>query len=230
MYQARLGMLMTRESKFLVKVVTAVQNSEKSFMIEIQWFNSHWNSFQKCCGWKQEKLLITFLNSVPSWQVLNGLEAMGYKVGLKTLSLKKWRKKIYFKIQQGEKCLKRDIAGKENLLLSFSIFYQVISCGSYMTGEQRHDCREFVWTLFKTKDEWDGSSKWKVGEAEHLSGFSPLCFSQGRLIKLIFWSLFCYLITCQISSRLATSRMRQPSVHWHSRTSVVKASGSWPES
>ena len=39
---------------------------------------------------------------------------------------------------------------------------QVISCGSYMTGEQRHDCREFVWTLFKTKDEWDGSSKWKV--------------------------------------------------------------------
>ena len=36
---------------------------------------------------------------------------------------------------------------------------QVISCGSYMTGEQRHDCREFVWTLFKTKDEWDGSSK-----------------------------------------------------------------------
>ena len=91
MYQARLGMLMTRESKFLVKVVTAVQNSEKSFMIEIQWFNSHWNSFQKCCGWKQEKLLITFLNSVPSWQVLNGLEAMGYKVGLKTLSLKKWK-------------------------------------------------------------------------------------------------------------------------------------------
>ena len=38
---------------------------------------------------------------------------------------------------------------------------QVISCGSYMTGEQRHDCREFVWTLFKTKDEWDGSSKWR---------------------------------------------------------------------
>ena len=37
---------------------------------------------------------------------------------------------------------------------------KVISCGSYMTGEQRHDCREFVWTLFKTKDEWDGSSKW----------------------------------------------------------------------
>ena len=40
-------------------------------------------------------------------------------------------------------------------------WYQVISCGSYMTGEQRHDCREFVWTLFKTKDEWDGSSKWR---------------------------------------------------------------------
>lgn len=52
--------------------------------------------------------------SVPSWQVLNGLEAMGYKV---------------------------------------------ISCGSYMTGDQRHDTREFVWTLYKTKDEWDGSTK-----------------------------------------------------------------------
>jgi len=52
--------------------------------------------------------------SVPSWQVLNGLEVMGYKV---------------------------------------------ISCGSYMTGDQRHDQREFVWTLFKNKEEWDGSSK-----------------------------------------------------------------------
>ena len=45
---------------------------------------------------------------------------------------------------------------------------QVISCGSYMTGEQRHDCREFVWTLFKTKDEWDGSSKWKSGSRTFL--------------------------------------------------------------
>ena len=36
---------------------------------------------------------------------------------------------------------------------------QVISCGSYMTGDQRHDTREFVWTLYKTKDEWDGSTK-----------------------------------------------------------------------
>ena len=50
------------------------------------------------------------------------------------------------------------------------IISQVISCGSYMTGEQRHDCREFVWTLFKTKDEWDGSSKWKVC----IKDFSPL--------------------------------------------------------
>ena len=117
-------------------------------------------------------------------------------------------KKIYFKIQQGEKCLKRDIAGKENLLLSFSIFYQVISCGSYMTGEQRHDCREFVWTLFKTKDEWDGSSKWKVGEAEHLSGFSPLCFSQGRLIKLIFWS---FLLFDNMSNIFKTSHQQNAS-------------------
>ena len=28
----------------------------------------------------KENHFITFLNSVPSWQVLNGLEAMGYKV------------------------------------------------------------------------------------------------------------------------------------------------------
>jgi len=42
--------------------------------------------------------------SVPTWLVLNGLEAMGYKV---------------------------------------------VTCGDYMTGEQRHDQKEFVWTLYK---------------------------------------------------------------------------------
>ena len=52
--------------------------------------------------------------SVPTWQVLNGLEVMGYKV---------------------------------------------VTCGDYMTGEQRHDQKEFVWTLYKNKEDWETSTK-----------------------------------------------------------------------
>ena len=52
--------------------------------------------------------------SVPTWQVLNGLEVMGYKV---------------------------------------------VTCGDYMTGEQRHDQKEFVWTLYKNKEDWENSTK-----------------------------------------------------------------------
>lgn len=48
--------------------------------------------------------------SLPSWQVLNSLEIMGYKV---------------------------------------------VSCGCYMTGEARHDQREFVWTLHRARGEWE---------------------------------------------------------------------------
>jgi len=28
-----------------------------------------------------------------------------------------------------------------------------------MTGEQRHDQKEFVWTLYKNKEEWETSTK-----------------------------------------------------------------------
>ena len=52
--------------------------------------------------------------SVPTWQVLNGLEVMGYKV---------------------------------------------VTSGEYMTGEQRHDQKEFVWTLYKNKEDWETSTK-----------------------------------------------------------------------
>ena len=37
--------------------------------------------------------------------------------------------------------------------------YKVVSCGDYMTGEQRHDQKEFVWTMYKNKEEWESSSK-----------------------------------------------------------------------
>ena len=37
--------------------------------------------------------------------------------------------------------------------------YKVVSCGPYMTGEQRHDQKEFVWTMYKNKEEWENSSK-----------------------------------------------------------------------
>ena len=67
--------------------------------------------------------------SVPSWTVLNGLEAMGYKVLLSTL---------------------------HSTLLYTT---KVVSCGDYQTGEQRHDQKEFVWTLFKNKEEWETSTK-----------------------------------------------------------------------
>ena len=37
--------------------------------------------------------------------------------------------------------------------------YKVVSCGDYMTGEQRHDQKEFVWTMYKNKEEWENSTK-----------------------------------------------------------------------
>jgi len=52
--------------------------------------------------------------TAPSWQVLNSLEPLGYKV---------------------------------------------VSCGCYMTGEQRHDQKEFVWTLHKSRDDWESKIK-----------------------------------------------------------------------
>ena len=52
--------------------------------------------------------------SIPSWQVLNGLERMGYRV---------------------------------------------VTSSSMITGYEKHDTRDFIWTLHKSKDEWDGSSK-----------------------------------------------------------------------
>ena len=61
--------------------------------------------------------------SVPTWQVLNGLEVMGYKV---------------------------------------------VTCGDYMTGEQRHDQKEFVWTLYKNKEDWETSTKWTNMEIENI--------------------------------------------------------------
>ena len=37
--------------------------------------------------------------------------------------------------------------------------YKVVSCGDYMTGEKRHDQKEFVWTMYKNKEEWENSTK-----------------------------------------------------------------------
>ena len=39
--------------------------------------------------------------------------------------------------------------------------FKVVSSGPYVTGTKKHDQREFVWTLHKTFDEWESSSKWK---------------------------------------------------------------------
>ena len=36
--------------------------------------------------------------------------------------------------------------------------YRVVSSGQYVTGSSRHDQREFVWTMHKSKDDWDTSS------------------------------------------------------------------------
>ena len=43
--------------------------------------------------------------------------------------------------------------------LCFKLYYKVVTCGDYMTGEQRHDQKEFVWTLYKNKEEWENSTK-----------------------------------------------------------------------
>ena len=37
--------------------------------------------------------------------------------------------------------------------------FKVVSSGPYVTGRAKHDQREFVWTLHKTHDEWESSSK-----------------------------------------------------------------------
>merc|ERR1711936_382851 len=52
--------------------------------------------------------------SIPSWQVLNGLERMGYRV---------------------------------------------VTSSSMITGYGKHDTRDFIWTLHKTKEDWGSSSK-----------------------------------------------------------------------
>jgi len=52
--------------------------------------------------------------SSPTWQVLNGLEKMGYRV---------------------------------------------VSCSSIITGYAKFDTRDVIWTLHKTKEDWEASSK-----------------------------------------------------------------------
>ena len=37
--------------------------------------------------------------------------------------------------------------------------FKVVSSGPHITGVAKHDQREFVWTLHKTHDEWESSSK-----------------------------------------------------------------------
>ena len=37
--------------------------------------------------------------------------------------------------------------------------FRVVTCGPHVTGMAKHDQREFVWTLHKTYDEWENSSK-----------------------------------------------------------------------
>ncbi len=37
--------------------------------------------------------------------------------------------------------------------------FKVVTSGPYVTGMAKHDQREFVWTLHKTHDEWESSSK-----------------------------------------------------------------------
>ena len=37
--------------------------------------------------------------------------------------------------------------------------FKVVTSGAYVTGIAKHDQREFVWTLHKTHDEWESSSK-----------------------------------------------------------------------
>ena len=37
--------------------------------------------------------------------------------------------------------------------------FKVVTSGPYVTGHAKHDQREFVWTLHKTHDEWESSSK-----------------------------------------------------------------------
>lgn len=36
--------------------------------------------------------------------------------------------------------------------------YKVVTSGQYVTGQGRYDQREFVWTLHKSKEDWESSS------------------------------------------------------------------------
>jgi len=36
--------------------------------------------------------------------------------------------------------------------------YKVVTSGQYVTGSGRYDQREFVWTLHKSKEDWESSS------------------------------------------------------------------------
>ena len=37
--------------------------------------------------------------------------------------------------------------------------YKVVTSGPHVTGNEKYDHRDFVWTLHKTHEEWDSSSK-----------------------------------------------------------------------
>jgi hypothetical protein len=50
-----------------------------------------------------------------------------------------------------------DIHIRSNLIACHIV--QVVSCGAYSTGDQRHDQRDFVWTLHKNKEDWENSTK-----------------------------------------------------------------------
>ena len=87
--------------------------------------------------------------SIPSWmvsegsdltiiiiqqylQVLNGLEQLGYKV-----------------------CLYPPLV--VIILFIICIMLQVVSSSQYVTGEDSFDQKEFVWTLYKNKEDWGSS-------------------------------------------------------------------------
>ena len=76
--------------------------------------------------------------SIPTWMVCIEMMAVVVMVKVKVLDY------MFF--------LSQVLNGLEHL------GYKVVTSGQYVTGQGRYDQREFVWTLHKSKEDWETSS------------------------------------------------------------------------
>ena len=114
--------------------------------------------------------------------------------------------------------------------------YKVVTCGDYMTGEQRHDQKEFVWTLYKNKEEWENSTKWngKSGGIEKWRPrktdykwtlmYKPLCIAAAVMDTFYYGYYYLLTVKSRFMFMIINSRLE---VNWNLQNTKYSFNFSW---